>query len=324
MDNVIAELIRSWGTFGLIIVFFGFMIWDKVKSAKEQKGESEGKYKKDDMIYESLKDIKTSLTENIETINIVLEKNVEAIDEKINTLESNVDKKFSYLETTFNDKIVNLEQQIREIPVNQIQNVIKAQQEIERSLKDADEKAFDDVLRLGDDIFDTLSKYTEEINCNHIFIGSFHNGSNSLMGIPYIKFNIIREVFHPTDNYEIDHAFAPVYKDCDLSLLGKLPNMLVQNKQLYFVIDENNESEMSKYDGIIIRRMIGFGIKQIALHVTQENGKPSGFVGCVRYDYKEMDLDALELCVKELELIHNNTPSSPEKIKKIKKTKKNK
>ena len=31
MDNVIAELIRSWGTFGLIIVFFGFMIWDKVK-----------------------------------------------------------------------------------------------------------------------------------------------------------------------------------------------------------------------------------------------------------------------------------------------------
>ena len=111
-----------------------------------------------------------------------------------------------------------------------------------------------------------------------------------------------------TDNYEIDHAFAPVYKDCDLSLLGKLPNMLVQNKQLYFVIDENNESEMSKYDGIIIRRMIGFGIKQIALHLTQENGKPSGFVGCVRYDYKEMDLDALELCVKELEIIHNNTP----------------
>jgi hypothetical protein len=81
---------------------------------------------------------------------------------------------------------------------------------------------------------------------------------------------------------------------------------------------------MSKYDGIIIRRMIGFGIKQIALHLTQEDGKPSGFVGCVRYDYKEMDLDALELCVKELEIIHNNTPSSPDEIKKIKKTKKNK
>ena len=106
MDNVIAELIRSWGTFGLIIVFFGFMIWDKVKSAKDNKGVAEGKYKKDDMIYESLKDIKTSLTENIETINVALEKNVEAINEKINTLESNVDRKFSYLESTFNDKIV--------------------------------------------------------------------------------------------------------------------------------------------------------------------------------------------------------------------------
>ena len=43
----------------------------------------------------------------------------------------------------------------------------------------------------AEELFDTLSKYTEEINCNHIFIGSFHNGSNSLMGIPYIKFNLI-------------------------------------------------------------------------------------------------------------------------------------
>ena len=53
--------------------------------------------------------------------------------------------------------------------------------------------------------------------------------------------------------------------------------------------------------------MAGLGIKQIALHVTQENNKPSGFVGCVRYDDKEMDMDSLKLCVKELEIIHNNT-----------------
>ena len=321
MDSVVAELIHSWGTFGLIVVFFGFVIWEKVKQGineKKQAKENEGKYNKEDMIYESLKDIKTSLDNNVVNIN-----------DKIDILEENVAKNFSYLESTFDDKIqyivsdlADVNKRIDNIPLENIKHVIEAHEKIEQRNKDADEKAFEDVLRLGDNIFDTLSKYTEEINCNHIFIGSFHNGSNSLMGIPYIKFNLIREVFHPTDNYEIDHAFAPVYKDCDLSLLGKLPNMLVQNKQLHFVIDENNESEMSKYDGIIIRRMIGFGIKQIALHLTQENGKPSGFVGCVRYDYKEMDLDALELCVKELEIIHNNTPSSPEKIKKIKKTKK--
>lgn len=324
MDSVVAELIHSWGTFGLIVVFFGFIIWEKVKQGiteKKQAKENEGKYNKEDMIYESLKDIKTSLDNNVVNIN-----------DKIDILEENVAKNFSYLESTFDDKIqyivsdlADVNKRIDNIPVENIKYVIEAHEKIEQRNKDADEKAFEDVLRLGDNIFDTLSKYTEEINCNHIFIGSFHNGSNSITGIPYIKFNLIREVFHPTDNYEIDHAFAPVYKDCDLSLLGKLPNMLVQNKQLHFVINENNESEMSKYDGVIIRRMIGFGIKQIALHLTQENGKPSGFVGCVRYDYKEMDLDALELCVKELELIHNNTPvesiisNKPKRSKKIKK-----
>ena len=59
MDQVISELISAWGTFGLIIVVVGFIIYDKIikkdnSPAKEAK--NDGLYTKDDMIYESLKD----------------------------------------------------------------------------------------------------------------------------------------------------------------------------------------------------------------------------------------------------------------------------
>ena len=29
MDQVLSELIRNWGTFGLIVVVLGFIIWEK-------------------------------------------------------------------------------------------------------------------------------------------------------------------------------------------------------------------------------------------------------------------------------------------------------
>jgi hypothetical protein len=324
MDQVISEIIRTWGTFGLIIVFFGFVIWDKIKSAKDNKDVVNGKYKKDDLIYESLKDIKDSLTENVKTINEKLDRNIDSVNERIDELEEKFDSKIDVLENRFDQKINDLHERVESIPTDNIQLIIDEFDKQQQLDAEAHDKAFEDILRLGDNIHDILTKYTEEINCNHIFISSFHNGSETLSGIPYIKFNMINEVFHPTDNYEIDHPFSPVYKDCELSLCGKLPNMLVQNKKLYFKIEDDGTSEMEKYDNMIIRRMKGFGIKQIALQLTTENNKPSGFVGCVRYDDKEMDLDALELCVRELEIIHNNRSVSPKTIKnkKLKKRKK--
>ena len=87
--------------------------------------------------------------------------------------------------------------------------------------------------------------------------------------------------------------------------------MLVQKTMLYFSIDENNKSEMFKYDGYIVRRMIGMGIKQIALHTLKETnleGKliVTGFIGVVKYDYEKMNLTELENCVKKIENIYNS------------------
>lgn len=299
MDQVISELISTWGTFGLIIVVAGFIIYDKIikkdNSPAPKEAKNDGLYTKNDMIYESLKDIKD-----------LLETNVLVINSNINTLKEDVYEKIDNLDESVDEKLTYMESRINNIPIDEVKKIIESDKHKKEEDNEAHKKAWYDLVRLGDKIHDTLVDYTKSINCQHLFVGSFHNGSRSLTGVPYLKLDIIREVYHPDDFHDLDHDFAPIYKDCDLTLLGKLPKMLVQNKLLYFNVNDYN-SEMLKYDQIVARRMLGLGIKQIALHVTKEDNKPSGFVGCIRYDDNKMDIESLKMCVKELEIIHNNT-----------------
>jgi hypothetical protein len=245
------------------------------------------------------------------TINDKLDDKLDVISNRFDLMEKEFNNKIDNLNERVDGKMELLEERINNIPKENMQEIIKREDELAEAERKLHQKALDDIMKLGDEIYELLNEYTEKINCTHLFVGSFHNGSSSLQGLPYIKFNIIREAYHPSDTPDTDHPFAPIYRDCELSLLGKLPQMLVQKNILYFSVDENNNSEMFKYDGCIVRRMIGMGIKQIALHTLREpniDGKliVSGFVGIVKYDYEEMNLTELEKCVKKLEKIHNS------------------
>lgn len=295
-ENIISGVVQEAGHIGLGYIGIGifvtillclcilFLYFKYIKSDNKIQTDN-GLVDKDSFLLEYLHDLKDDLKYNSTKLNDEL-------------------KEFK---TDINERFKIIEHKIESIPIQSIQELIECNKKMDKQNFIKHQKAFEDALRLGDEIYDILLNYTNEINCQHIFVGSFHNGSENLDSIPYIKMDIIREVYHSTDMHENDHSFAPVYKDCELSLLGKLPKMLIQNKLLYFTIDDNNKSDMFKYDSLVVRRMIGMGIKQIALHVTQEKNIASGFVGCVRYDNKEMNLNALELCVKELELIHNTS-----------------
>ena len=119
---------------------------------------------------------------------------------------------------------------------------------------------------------------------------------------------MVVERFNINDHDERDHEFAPVYKDADLLRYGKLPLALVQNKTLHFTIDDDNNSELFNLDDIIVRRMIGMGIKQIALQLLCDSAnRPSGFLGCVKYDNNEMiNIKELQRCAYELENIYHS------------------
>jgi hypothetical protein len=178
-------------------------------------------------------------------------------------------------------------------------------QQRENQLKEEHDKMFDYQIELSPQIHDVLARSRKLINSDHIFLGTFHNGTSSLSGVPYYKFDLVAEKYNP-ENVDRDVEFSHMYYNADMMKHNKLPITLIQKGQVHYIIDENKKSELSKIDDIIYRRMIGRDIKQIALNILRDsNGKPSGFVGCVKYDYEELDLSELTTCAKNLEKLYN-------------------
>ena len=96
-----------------------------------------------------------------------------------------------------------------------------------------------------------------------------------------------------------------MYKDADLLRHDMLPQEVVQNTTVHYIIDEQGNSPLADIDDIIYRRMVGRDIKQLAVSVLRDpDGTPSGFVGCVRYDYNDINLTELRECGIELEQVY--------------------
>lgn len=279
MEQVISQLIAQWGTFGLIIVVTGFLIYDKFIKKGNQ----------------------VSPTQQPNIGSVCLKGDL--VLSRLDDLKDTVNTKMNCLEDKFDAKIEMLEQRVDDIPRRNI-NAINIEQ---RQQREDHSKHMEDVLKLGPDIHKVLNKYVQKTESTHIFIGSFHNGNENLAGIPYCKFDIISEGFNKDLHDDRDHEFAPVYRSADILRFGSLPIALVQQESLYFIIDENNDSKMFEYENIIVRRMIGMGIKQIALHILKDSkNRPSGFVGCVKYNYDKINTNELAICAKELEKIYHS------------------
>ena len=209
------------------------------------------------------------------------------IDDSIKGLKDSIN--------SISDRVTGLEKNINNLPVVPANDT---------SIKPSHPKQFLDRLKLGPQLHKTLNTFRNRINADHIFIGSFHNGNESITGIPYYKFDIIAERFRP-DKVDRDIEFAFMYKDADLLRHDLLPSEVVQRGLVHYVIEENGNSLLADIDDIIYRRMIGRDIKQLAISLLRDpDGTPSGFVGCVRYDYEEIDLHELKDCGIELENVY--------------------
>lgn len=295
METIISGLISNYGIPGLILAF---LIWQHYQNKQ---------YNKNNANKEDLKtvqdNIKTNLNGQIDNINSYIKHEREVLKEMIGITETKIDDLRDHVEgkiSNLEDKIDNMEDRIDEQPMNMI-DIMQTRAAI---MKEEHDKMFDKQIELGSEIHDILNLYRASINSDHIFLGSFHNGTSSLSGVPYYKFDLIAERFSP-DRINRDVEFAHMYYNADLMKHGKLPITLIQNNKVHYIIDENGKSELSEIDDIIYRRMRGRDIKQIALHLLRDKmGKPSGFVGAVKYDYKELNIDELSNCAKALEKIY--------------------
>lgn len=290
MEAFFNSLLSQYGLSGVII---GLLIWNQIQSAKNSKAS----VSKDD-----LNDAKQSIQSNIdgrigniknyiETERGILKEMIDISDQRLEDFKEHVDKKFDFFDQRL-DK--------------QPYNIISSIQRHEAENKENHDKMFDKQLVLAPAIHDTLSLGKDTCNADHIFLGSFHNGTSNLSGIPYYKFDLVAEKYCP-DKVDRDVEFAHMYYNADLMKYDKLPITLIQNGFVHYIIDENGYSELAKISDIIYRRMLGRNIKQIALQLTRDsNGKPMGFVGCVRYDYEQIKFDGLKDCAKRIEKLYND------------------
>ena len=269
MDNII-NIVTELGSFGILLALAGFIIYNYVKNQSANKN-TNNSISQDQMtvikalMEDSTKDIKSS------------------IDMQSNRLD-NIERVVGLQINNINDRLTNLE--------------------IKNDKTKQHTKQFKDRLKLGPQLHKTLNAFRNRINADHIFIGSFHNGNESLTGIPYYKFDIIAEKFRP-DKVDRDIEFAFMYKDADLLRHDLLPTEVVQRGTVKYIINEDGTSELQDIDDIIYRRMMGRNIKQLAVSLLRDpSGTPSGFVGCVRYDYEDMDIEELKACGDELEHVY--------------------
>ena len=262
----IVKLITELGSFGLLLGLAGFIIYNHFKDSKATAG------KKENVSFEKIEKLLSDNTSELKTI-------IAATNERIDSVERSVSMQIGHI----HDRIDNIES-------------------CDKSSEHT--KQFADRLKLGPQLHKTLNTFRNRVNADHIFIGSFHNGNESLTGIPYYKFDIIAERFRP-DKVDRDIEFAFMYKDADLLRHDLLPTEVVQRGTVKYIIDENGNSELKDIDDIIYRRMIGRNIKQLAISLLCDpSGTPSGFVGCVRYDYEDIDLTELKECGLELEQVY--------------------
>ena len=281
MESIVSEIITQWGTLGVIILFAIWIIYSGIKDG-----------------FKSGKKSDNQKSPQIDSGTLLMNK----ISDQIDRLEDKVDR-LDINSNNINNRLIVVETKIANQPQVFAQHVSKIQMDNAA----AHNKMIEDQMKLGPELHKILGEYKDKMKAHHIFLGSFHNGTTSLSGIPYCKFDLIAEKFSP-DDVERDIEYAFIYKDTDILRHNKLPITLLNENMVHYVIDENKNSELSEVDDVIYRRMVGRDIKQLAIHITRdEKGKPSGFVGCTRYDYDNIDLSELKTCAKELELIYKNS-----------------
>ncbi len=270
MENIVT-LITELGSFGLLLGLAGFIIYTYIKNQSANNS-------KRDAVNNEIEEIKQLLSDNTTEI----KQSINSINHRVDSLE----KVLASNVTTINNRLDSIESGTK------------------NNIKISHTKQFLDRLKLGPQLHKTLNTFRTRINADHIFIGSFHNGNESITGIPYYKFDIIAERFRP-DKVERDTEFAHMYKDADLLRHDLLPSEVVQRGTVHYIINSDGTSDLAAIDDIVYRRMIGRDIKQLAVSLLRDPaGTPSGFVGCVRYDYENIDLQELRECGLELEGVY--------------------
>ena len=289
MEQLFDTIFAQWGAVGVVFAIAAYIIIDNIKNRKSTKI-SESKL---DDIKENLISVKSE----IPTINIKME----YLENTINDVKTCLNERIDNYTDDITSRVNDLKDKIDKNP----QHIISELDTRAYNLSVLHNQQMINQISIAPKIHKVMGKYIDRIGCDHIFLGWFHNGTSSISGVPFYKFDLVAEKFNPTTNPK-DYEFGHMYKGVDILRHNKLPIELIQNKKIYYKIDLDSKSELSEVDDILYRRMVGSGIHQIALNLIQDsNGVSAGFVGCVCFGLNKINFDELKNCANEINQIYN-------------------
>ena len=272
MEGIVIELLSQFGILGLLLAGVAWIIVDSIKTKKKNLVSSK-------KLDESITKLEGHVDKKIDDVNI----RIDLVNTKVDTQYDLLNKRIDAGPDVFMGKM-------------------------EAKKEKDDKEHFDKILEQfsqAPKLHRILKLYRERIGCDHIFMGTFHNGSTSISGIPYCKFDIIAEKFKPGKNNVDLREYTVIYKNSDILVHDNLPLVISQEDYIYFKINEDGSSELEEVDDILYRRCVKYGIKQFAANLLRdENMNPVGFVGCVDFDYDNLNFQELNNCAKELEEIY--------------------
>lgn len=274
MTEVFGQLVSQYGIIGLLLAGVIYLIIDGIKTRRKNLVSSQ------------------KLDSSIGKLEEHVDSKIDDVNERIDTVNEKVDTHYDLLT-----------RRIEECSTNTFNKIKCAKEESSKEHLNNVMAQFSQSPRYHK----VLKLYRERINCDHIFLGTFHNGSTSINGIPYCKFDIIAEKFKPGYNSLDNREYTVLYKDSDIIVHDNLPLLISQEDHVYYKVEEDGSSPLEEIDDILYRRCIKYGIKQIAINlIRDENMVPIGFVGCVDFKYDEFNFKELSNCAHELEEIYNN------------------
>lgn len=208
----------------------------------------------------------------------------------------NINNKIEWVEEKLTEKIDTIERK-----------VMTTQKELKnKELQEARVQSFNIMHdRHGGKLSKILRQYCQKINCDHVFMGLFHNGVTDLRGLHYCKFDIIIDEFSdPLKLHLNDTDFQPLYKDENIIAYGDLPYQMTHIDTAIFDLKSKKLLNLSD---TLYRRCKSRDIKYIGFAgLRDKNGYVIGFIGCVSYtDEKPIEQNLL-LCAHEIENIYIN------------------
>ena len=271
MGSVFVELLSQFGLLGLILGGIGYLIYDSIKVRRSNLVSSK-------KLDESIDGLDKKVDRKFDDVN----HRIDLVNEKVDTQYDLINKRIDSEPDTIINKILSQKKDEEKVHFGRIM------QQFEQAPK----------------LHSVLKLYRDRIGCDHIFFGTFHNGSTSVSGIPYCKFDITAEKFKPGYNNN-DRELAIIYKNSDVLVHDNLPLVISQEEYVYYRINEDGTSKLQEVDDILYRRCIGRGVKQIAINLIRDhNMNPVGFVGCIDFEYDNLNFKELNNCAKELEEIY--------------------